>query len=74
MNQTTDFGVHDLGTIVLLYALSDAAKDWVSENITDDGITYWGKAIAIDHGCAQTIIDGIEHDALTVTTRVEVLH
>lgn len=69
-----DFGVQSLGTIVLLYPLSDAAKSWVDDNISDEGLTYWGKGIACDHRCAQTIIEGIEYDLLTVAQHTEVIH
>ena len=74
MTNQPDFGIQDLGTIVLLFPLSDQAREWVGENIADEGITYFGKGIVIDHRMAQDIINGIEWDLLTIANSNEVIH
>ena len=38
---TPDFSVANHGSILILHALTDAAREWVDENIGDDAMT-WG--------------------------------
>lgn len=61
-----DIRVEDHGSIVLLVPESDIAKQWIEENIGQEGYQpYWPTVLA-EPRYVQTIIDGMESEGLTV--------
>lgn len=62
---TADFEYTKHGSVSLLTPLSDAAADWVAENIGDDAM-YHGRALAIDHRYVVPTLEAIVGDGLTV--------
>ncbi|MFA5900269.1 MAG: hypothetical protein WC829_14285 [Hyphomicrobium sp.] len=60
-----DFRFADHGSVTLLTPVTDAALDWVAENLSIDR-TNWGPAIVIEPRYAVDILDGLQGDGLTV--------
>ena len=65
MSAGTDFQVQDHGSVVILQPLTEAASDWVDENLPTDVMT-WGGGVAVEPRYIMPIIEGIEEDGLTV--------
>lgn len=59
-----DFEVRNEGTIFLFTPLTQAAKDWIAENIPDDA-TYFGPALVVEHRYAADIAQGMLAAGLT---------
>lgn len=66
-----DYEVTDHGSIVAVLPLTDAARDWIDENIGDDAM-YFGPALAIEHRYAGDILYGMQEAGLTSNVTVEV--
>lgn len=65
----TDITVDCCGTIYLLRGVSDAGKEWIEENVTQNEETqYWNGAIVVEHRFIADIIEGARQDGLTITT------
>ena len=62
------FALDDQGTILILIALTAAARDWVEANIgKDNGYQpYYPERIIVERRYIQPILDGIEADGLAV--------
>jgi hypothetical protein len=63
---TGDFRIQNEGSIFILYVQTDAAKQWVADNLPED-IQLWGtNGVVVEHRFILDIIDGIENSGLTV--------
>lgn len=62
----TDFRVQNEGTIFILYADTDAAKQWVADHIPEDAQTWGRNGIVVEHRYIGDIVAGIEGDGLSV--------
>jgi hypothetical protein len=60
-----DFWVQNHGSLYLLIPQTEAAQDWVGENIPDDA-QWFGKGIVVEHRYIYDIVDGIRGDGLEV--------
>jgi hypothetical protein len=60
-----DVEVNDQGSIVLVTPMSEAATDWIAENV-QDGATYWGPSLVVEHRFADDLIAGMQSDGLEV--------
>jgi hypothetical protein len=60
-----DFGVNDQGSIFLLRSYTDAARDWITENIGDFA-QFWCGALVVEHRYIESILAGAQDDGLTV--------
>ena len=58
-----DFSVENHITIVMLRPLSDAARNWVEENLPEDTQRF-GNAVVVEHRFAADILRGIVNDGL----------
>ena len=61
----TDVRVTDHGSVVLFHPLTDAARDWLSDNVGDDAM-YLGDALACEHRFAGDLADGMVCDGLGI--------
>ncbi len=61
--RAADFLVDDQGTLVLLTPQTDAAREWVFQNLPTDAQRF-GEAIVIEHRYADDILFGIHNDGL----------
>jgi hypothetical protein len=62
-----DFTVSGDGSVYLLNPNTEAARQWVSENLPDvQSWQYMGTAIAIEHRYIVNIVEGIKGDGLVV--------
>lgn len=61
-----DFRVSAHGSVTLIHVLSDAARDWVDENVALEGWQWLGDAFACEPRYVGNLIDGIEADGLVV--------
>lgn len=59
-----DFRILDHGSIVLIEPLSGAGREWIDENIAEEG--HWAGCIAAERRYVQGIIDGIVSDGLAI--------
>ena len=59
-----DFSLQYHGSISILYPYTDAAKDWIDQNLGDD-IIKWGNGIVIEHPYVDNIVLGIIADGLS---------
>ena len=55
----TDFRTADHGSVILIWPVSDAAHQWVEENVIAEPWQWFGGALGVDHRCALDLIDGI---------------
>jgi hypothetical protein len=60
-----DFRFADHGSVTLLTPVTDAALDWVEENLSIER-QNWGPAIMIEPRFAGDILNGLQGDGLTV--------
>lgn len=61
----TDVLVHHEGSIILLEPKSEAAQEWIDENLPED-IQYWAQAVVVEWRYAEDIIVGMRDDGLEV--------
>lgn len=52
-----DFGITDHGSIWLIRPLTEAAQEWVDENVAVE--SWFGTAFAVEHRYAVDIVNGI---------------
>jgi hypothetical protein len=66
-NAASDFTVRNEGSIVLLHPHTDAARDWVNQNIGEDNgyQPYW-PSVVIEPRYVGDIVNGITADGLVV--------
>ena len=62
----TDFLLVDHGSIFVLNAMSDAAKQWEDDNLPDDAVT-WCRGTVIEPRYITDILEGIAAEGLQVT-------
>ena len=60
-----DLIVRNMNSIFLLVPVTEAGRDWISNHIPDDALT-WGKAIVVEHRYIGDIVEGAIADGLTV--------
>ena len=61
-----DVRVNDQGSVVLLQPITEAASDWIDENIESESWQWFGGALAVEHRYADAIIEGMQSDGLGV--------
>ena len=63
---TSDFSVSNLhGSICILTPLSDAASEWLDENLDPDHQT-WGRGVVVEPRYLEDLVAGIAGDGLTI--------
>lgn len=65
-NEIADFSVQNEGTIFILYAHTDAAREWVSEHLPTDRMTWAGDGTVVEHRYIADIVAGTKGDELAV--------
>lgn len=45
----SDFRIFDQGSLVMVEPVTDAAKEWVDENVQLEGWQWLGPAFGVDH-------------------------
>lgn len=60
-----DFTAIDQGSIVMLRPNTDAAREWMDENVHAESWQWQGDFLCIDHRMAQPLLDGIEAEGFT---------
>ena len=63
--RTRDFSVQSEGTIFLLCPLTNAAQQWIDENLSPDHMTF-GDAVAVEHRYIADIVRDIREHGLEV--------
>lgn len=63
---STDFLVQNHGSICILQALTEAAKDWVNEHLPEDAQTWGTNGTMVEPRYLQPILAGIEADGLSI--------
>ncbi len=53
-----DFNVSGGGSLYLIHPLSEAARDWLRDNV-EDGAQYLGRALAVEHRYIAALVDGM---------------
>ena len=59
-----DFRLQDEGTIAILYAETEAAEQWVTDNLPGDAQRWGGNGIVIEHRYLGDILFGLHNDGL----------
>ena len=62
--QTFDVSVENHGSIFLFRLLTVKARGWVSDNVYEP--MWYGAALAVEHGYARELADGMLTDGLRV--------
>ena len=62
----TDFTVQNEGAIYILYANTEAAREWVIEHLSADRMRWVGNGTVVEHRYILDIIEGIKADGLEV--------
>jgi hypothetical protein len=52
------------GSIFVLRALTDAAREWVAENVDPDAMTWGADGTVIEHRYVRDIVAGAQRDGL----------
>lgn len=52
-------------TIYLVTPLTEAGREWISENVSDDA-TWFGGALAVEHRYITDLVAGMQGDGLEV--------
>lgn len=61
-----DFTIHHHGSITMLATHTDAALDWVEENIELEDWQWQGNQFAVEPRYLDALIEGIEEDGLII--------
>lgn len=61
-----DFHLDNHGSICILFADSDAAKQWVAEHIPSDAQTWGRNGTVIEPRYVATIVAGFQGDGLSI--------
>lgn len=61
-----DLLIRDEGTVVVFRPVSDAARQWIDDNVISEGWQWLGGTLAVDHRYADSIIQGAMLDGLGV--------
>jgi hypothetical protein len=59
----SDFVAMHHGSICLLYPKTDAASEWVKDNLPDN-VMWWNKGVVIEPRHIGKILDGAEQDGM----------
>jgi hypothetical protein len=62
----TDFIVSNHGSIFILQALTEEARQWVADHLPDDALTWGQGGTVVEHRYIADIVDGIRGDGLSV--------
>jgi hypothetical protein len=55
-----DFLIADHDSIITIAPVSEAAHEWLSENVTSEPWQWQSGALSVEHRCAGDLICGIE--------------
>ena len=55
----TDFHIADHGSIVTIRPVSEAAREWLDENVDAEPWQWLGGALCVDHRFARDLVDEI---------------
>lgn len=64
---TPDFTVNNHGSVLILNALTDAAREWVEHYIAADALTWGRFGTVVEPRYIGDIVDGIRAAGLEVT-------
>lgn len=59
MTKEHDFEVYHAGSIVQIKPISQAATDWLDENVESEGWQWLGRSLSIEHRLAEPVIEGM---------------
>ena len=62
----TDFTVQNEGSILILYAVSEAAQGWVDEHLPEERQTWGQNGTVVESRYICDIVNGITDDELTI--------
>lgn len=65
-DRTPDVHVHDEGSIVLFELISESAKVWVSEKVSDDA-QWFGHRLVVEPRYVEDLVNGMKEDGLEVS-------
>ena len=60
-----DVKIENHGSLVLLRPLTEAASDWLDENISEDA-QHFGAAVVVEPRYVEAIVEGMQNDGLEV--------
>lgn len=66
-NDTPDVWVRNEGTVVQFLPLSDAAREWIDQNVQSEDWQWMGRSLVVDHRYAGNLIEGMQGAGLVVT-------
>ncbi len=61
-----DVELRDVGSLVILDPLTEAAESWLSDNL-DPEVLRWGRGFICEPRYVEPIVLGLQHDGLTVS-------
>ena len=60
-----DVKIENHGSLVLIRPLTEAASDWLDENISEDA-QHFGGAVVVEPRYVEAIVEGMQNDGLEV--------
>jgi len=60
-----DVKIENHGSLVLIRPLTEAASDWLDENISEDA-PHFGGAVVVEPRYVEAIVEGMQNDGLEV--------
>jgi len=60
-----DVNIESHGSLVLIRPLTEAASDWLDENISEDA-QHFGGAVVVEPRYVEAIVEGMQNDGLEV--------
>jgi hypothetical protein len=71
MSEQLDHEVTDSGSIIMIRPISDAARDWIDENVYSEPWQWMGDSLCIDTRYAGALLYGMQEDGLVSNVTVE---
>lgn len=63
--QPADVSVYDAGSIVIVTPLTEAATEWVDENVSEERMSY-GAGFVVEHRYAGDLLQGMAEAGLVL--------
>lgn len=64
---TPDVRIQNEGSILIFYAMTDAAKQWIADHLPEDIQTWGVNGVVIEHRYAPEIAYAMQQDGLLIT-------
>jgi hypothetical protein len=61
-----DVLVENHGSVCIVQPMSEAAREWIDENVQTEGWQWIGGGLAVEPRCVENLVNGVMEAGLTV--------